>query len=91
VIRDRTGTGLSLERRLQLLELDCAKLAEELWWHQLPWPRRFYYFCQGYRSPIRRFFQEVEDEIDARAYERDLMPFYQRWFYEWRQRERTLE
>ena len=90
MIRDRTGMDLSLERRVQLLELDCAKLAEELWWHQIPAYRRFYYYCLGYRSPIVRFFQEVEDEIDERAFVRGVMPFYRRWFYMWRKRNETL-
>lgn len=66
MFRDRTGSGLTLERRVQLLELNCALLAEEVWWHQLPCYRRWFYWLQGFRSPIHRFFGDVEDEIAAK-------------------------
>lgn len=47
---------LSIERRIQLLEQNLAKLWDEVWWHQLPWHIRLYYYLQGFRSPIKKFY-----------------------------------
>lgn len=49
--------GLPLERRVQLLESHLAKLWDEVWWHQLPWYRRLYYWVKGFRSPISNFYE----------------------------------
>ena len=48
---------LSTERRLQMLEIHLAQLWDEVWWHQLPAWRRALYWIQGFRSPIRRFYE----------------------------------
>ncbi len=50
---------LSLERRVAMLEHYLAMLWDEVWWHQLPFYRRWWYALQGFRSPIERFY-EVE-------------------------------
>jgi len=40
-----------------------AELWDEVWWHQLPFWRRWWYLAQGFRSPITRFY---EDKVDGR-------------------------
>lgn len=47
---------LPLERRVHLLECHLARLWDEVWWHQLPFYERWWYWLQGYRSPIVRFY-----------------------------------
>jgi hypothetical protein len=44
------------EERCSRLELLVATLWDEVWWHQLPWYRRLFYWAQGFRSPITRFY-----------------------------------
>lgn len=51
---------LPLQRRVQLLEIHLAQLWDEVWWHQLPWYRRLFYWCQGFRSPITKFYVELD-------------------------------
>lgn len=49
--------GLSAEERCGLLECNLARLWDEVWWHQLPFYRRWYYtLVEGHRSPIRQFY-----------------------------------
>jgi hypothetical protein len=48
---------LPVEQRLQLLEIRLAQLWDEVWWHQLPWYRRLYYWGRGFRSPISNFYE----------------------------------
>lgn len=50
----------SLERRVQLLEIALGYLWDEVWWHQLPFYRRWFYMLQGFKSPIRRFYVPLE-------------------------------
>ena len=52
---------LTTNERLILLETRLAQLWDEVWWHQLPWWRRFGYRLQGFRSPIPRFYVPYED------------------------------
>jgi hypothetical protein len=47
---------LPLERRVALLEDHLARLWDEVWWHQLPFYRRWWYQLQGFRSPIEEFY-----------------------------------
>jgi hypothetical protein len=62
---------LPIEQRVQLLECYLAQLWDEVWWHRLPWYRRFWYwlprierdrthggfrFWKGHRSPIKQFY-----------------------------------
>lgn len=49
---------LSLEQRVQLLEIHLAQLWDEVWWHQLPFYRRWFYWLQGFRSPVQKFYTE---------------------------------
>jgi hypothetical protein len=51
---------LPIERRMQILEIRLAQLWDEVWWHQLPWYRRLGYWLQGFRSPIRNFYDGGE-------------------------------
>jgi hypothetical protein len=53
--------AIPLEQRVHRLEVALAKLWDEVWWHQLPFYRRWYYAAQGFRSPIRRFYVRLED------------------------------
>lgn len=46
----------TLEERVRWLELHLGELWDEVWWHQLPWYRRFYYWIKGFRSPIDKFY-----------------------------------
>jgi hypothetical protein len=48
----------ALEQRLHLLEERMAQLWDEVWWHQLPPYRRWYYWLRGFRSPIERFYND---------------------------------
>ena len=66
MIRDRTGTGLTTERRVQLIECEAGRLWDQVWWISLPCWRRWWYRLQGFGNPIQRFFDEVEDEIAAK-------------------------
>lgn len=50
-------SDLPVERRVQLLEIRLAQLWDEVWWHQLPWYRRLYYWVRGFRSPISNFYE----------------------------------
>jgi len=52
-----------LEQRVHHLECALAKLWDEVWWHQLPFWRRWFYAAQGYRSPVRRFYVPL-NEVD---------------------------
>jgi hypothetical protein len=52
---------LPLDLRVLLLENRLAQLWDEVWWHQLPWWRRWAYRAQGFRSPITRFYVPRED------------------------------
>ena len=45
------------EQRIRHLELHLAMLWDEVWWHQLPFYRRWYYMAQGFRSPISNFYE----------------------------------
>lgn len=49
---------LSDRDRIHRLEVRLAQLWDEVWWHQVPWPRRFWYWLQGFRSPIERFYND---------------------------------
>jgi len=53
---------LPIERRVQLLEIHLAQLWDEVWWHQLPFYRRWWYALRGFRSPILKFYEEVEGD-----------------------------
>lgn len=53
---------LPLPARVHLLECRLAQLWDEVWWHQLPWHRRLFYWLHGFRSPIRRFYVPVDDD-----------------------------
>lgn len=53
--------GLTAEERCGLLEYHLARLYDEVWWHQLPFYRRWYYaLVEGHRSPIRQFYGPYE-------------------------------
>jgi hypothetical protein len=44
---------------IQELEGLVAQLWDEVWWHQLPFYRRWFYYWLGYRSPITKFYAEL--------------------------------
>jgi hypothetical protein len=47
----------ALVREVHLLKCLTAQLWDEVWWHQLPFYRRWYYaLVEGHRSPIRSFY-----------------------------------
>lgn len=54
--------GLDLQLRVHLLENRVAQLWDEVWWHQLPFYRRWWYRAQGFKSPIQRFYLPFEDK-----------------------------
>jgi hypothetical protein len=45
-----------IDDRVAYLEIYLAQLWDEVWWHQLPFYRRWYYMLQGFSSPIRSFY-----------------------------------
>lgn len=45
-------------RRIQWLEIHLAMLWDEVWWHQLPFWKRWYYWLCGFRSPLTEFYRE---------------------------------
>jgi hypothetical protein len=47
---------LPAEQRIALLENYLAMLWDEVWWHQLPFYKRWWYRLQGFRSPIDEFY-----------------------------------
>lgn len=49
--------GASAMERIRHLELHLAMLWDEVWWHQLPFWRRWWYAAQGFSSPIQRFYE----------------------------------
>jgi hypothetical protein len=49
-----------LEARIRWLELHLAMLWDEVWWHQLPFWKRWWYLSQGFHSPIQKFY-EIND------------------------------
>jgi hypothetical protein len=51
--------ALPLERRVQWLEINLARLWDQVWWMNLPADRRAEYEAQGFSAPIPRFY-EVE-------------------------------
>lgn len=51
--------SLPLERRVQLLEIHLAQLWDQVWWMQLSPEKRAEYEAEGFRAPIRRFYEEV--------------------------------
>lgn len=53
---------LSAERRCQLLEQQLAQVWDQVWWMNLPFWRRWWYIAQGFRSPISRFYQDVDGD-----------------------------
>jgi hypothetical protein len=60
---------LTTDERLLLLENRLAQLWDEVWWHQLPWWRRWWYRAQGFHSPITRFYVPRTDtsrDLDLR-------------------------
>jgi hypothetical protein len=50
--------GVSLERRVQLLEINLARLWDQVWWMQLPAEQRAEYEQQGFGAPIDHFYEE---------------------------------
>ena len=52
--------GRSAYERIRWLELHLAMLWDEVWWHQLPFYKRWYYFSQGFRSPLQQFYGRKE-------------------------------
>ena len=53
-----TPRPASIEERIQALEWRFSRLWEEVWWHQIPWWTRLYYWLQGFRSPILNFYAD---------------------------------
>lgn len=51
---------LPLERRVQLLEINLARLWDQVWWMNLPPERREAYRAEGFTDPIEHFY--IEDE-----------------------------
>jgi hypothetical protein len=50
--------GFTDAERIHLLEVHLAMLWDEVWWHQLPLWRRWFYWLQGFRSPITKFYND---------------------------------
>lgn len=57
---------LSLERRVQLLELFVARLWDQVWWMQLAPEKRAEYEAEGFSAPIRHFYLEVPDKPECK-------------------------
>lgn len=52
---------LPLKRRVQLLEINLARLWDQVWWMNLPPERREAYRAEGFSDPIERFYIEDPD------------------------------
>lgn len=52
------GPPLPLEERVRLLELNLARLWDQVWWMQLPADARAGYEAEGFRAPIQAFYIE---------------------------------
>lgn len=51
-------SGVSLERRVQLLEIHLAMLWDQVWWMNLPTERRDGYKAEGFTDPIEKFYRD---------------------------------
>lgn len=49
---------LPLERRVQLLEHQLARLWDQVWWMSLPPDRRAAYEAEGFTAPIPQFYDD---------------------------------
>jgi len=49
-------TGWTTTQRTGYLELAVGRLWDQVWWMNLPFWRRWYYWLQGYRAPIGSFY-----------------------------------
>lgn len=52
------GRKISTEQRLMEVECRLAELWDQVWWMQVPWLRRFWYWLQGFRAPIKKFYND---------------------------------
>jgi len=49
---------LPVERRVQLLEQQLARLWDHCWWRALSPERRAAYEAEGFRDPIQQFYED---------------------------------
>lgn len=44
---------LPMDERVAHVECYLGRLWDQVWWLSLPWYRKVYYWCCGWRAPIR--------------------------------------
>lgn len=51
------GPKVKPDERFRLLESNLACLWDQVWWLSLPIYKRWFYKLQGFRPPVRRFYE----------------------------------